>query len=153
MSYMVEKISRENMEKYNIAVLEKKFLSPNFDCWTIDSKKQNFLMHINTSSRVDDSDFGVSYFLMNLGGQWVEFEVLTLDAGGVYKENTWVKYSLKHLKIINLDKHGQKQHVMGSKDGLDEIQIINEFKEALTAWSLNRNRTSLSHKVIFENFA
>lgn len=152
MNFVYEDISKEDFEKFGIGALKAKYQSNNFDWWIINESRDAYLLLVKDTSNVDDSDFGTGFYVMNIQGLWVDFEIETLESGGEYGGETWVKYGIKKISPFKWDVSGKKLNISTSELPISYENIISIFCSALTvesSWWGRKGRTK--HDVFFEN--
>jgi hypothetical protein len=118
MAFVNEYISDEDIEKYDIEELNKKFHIANYkSTWTVNHEKDIYLRHVRRG-REEHSDEHKYYFYWQ--GQLIDV-VLKQIGGGELNGPQWYEYELLHISI-------SKEHEQSKP------QIIAALKEALTAY-------------------
>jgi hypothetical protein len=151
MNFVYEDISKEDFEQFGITELKAKYQSPNFDMWAVNHEKNTFMLYNRSSIMPEDEDFGVSYFLFNINGLWVDFEVETIAVGGQYRGETWVKYGIKKVTPFIWDDTGRKHNLSIDALPVAYETVVSTFCDALAARSHWGHDESVKHDVFFEN--
>lgn len=151
MNFVYEDISKEDYEKFGIGALKAKYQSPNFDMWAVNESKDVYALLVKDTTFMDDPDFGTGFYVMNIQGLWVDFEIEFIDSDGVYGGETWVKYGVKGIAPFSWDSDGKKQSLPITKLPISYETLTSLFYEAVTARSRWMSHKSTKHEVFFEN--
>jgi hypothetical protein len=149
MSFVYEDISKEDFEKFGIGELKAKYPINNFDRWVVNDKRNIFLLRARNSLMPND-DAPISTYLMNIDGLWVDVSIETVETGGTYKVETWVKYAIEEILPFVWDVDGKKQYLTKDKLPISHKDIVSTLCDALTVLSKSRSK-STKHDVFFEN--
>jgi hypothetical protein len=153
MNFVYEDISKEDYEKFGIGELKAKYQSKNFEGWVINEARDIYLISIpDTFANLNNPDDIVNRYVMNIRGLWVDFESNTLESGGEYGGETWVKYGIKKIVPYAQDETGLRKNLSKNELPIAYEVILSLFCDALTVesnWWGRNGRTK--HTVTFEN--
>ena len=149
MTFIREKVPQNYVEQLNLKKLGDAFWTSNFDHWTVDYERNVFVFYIRTSIMPEDEDFGVSYFLLNIQNSWIKINVITLDSGGSYGGETWVKYKIIKIEPIEILENYESKRITFDDLSVDIKTVETLFCEALVAWSKSRNESTSSQHIVF----
>lgn len=152
MNFVYEDISKEDFEKFGIGALAEKYGEKSFRKWSVNETKDVYLIRIpDTFGNLNNPDYMVDSYIMNIRGLWVEFEAKILEHGGEYKGETWSKYGITKAVPYVRDATGRRQNLSKGELPIAYEAVISAFCEAFTAENCWMNNRSIRHEVFFED--
>lgn len=147
MSFINEKVSKQNHEKYGLAKLDSHFQYPdNYSQWTIDYDHDVFLYSVHGGR--PDTGGQYSYHYLYLNGHYLQFDKRYLEHAE--EENDWTAHvQIKWLALAG--KHGSMPEPLPADLQAEKDKILSYIKQGLLTYGTGGLFCSADNfKLIFE---
>lgn len=140
MNFVYEVISPEDVATYELIEVRKK-TGARFGEWTVNNEHDIFLLYKKTESRIDEQDFGVSYFVMYYKALWFEVELIREGK----RDCLW---SLDLLTCHGFNSQGSSE----TDTAFKKDDVLNALKDSLKVFYIKMYELEQSQEFKFNNF-
>jgi hypothetical protein len=117
MTFVNEHISKEDVEKYSLESIDKKFIvgGTNSRSWTIDRERDVYLRNLTRGREENRSESGWSLFWH---GEWIYLELSVVGADGKPGGAGWTHWKLRTIELPEQLKSKRAEILADLKDAL-----------------------------------